>query len=1082
MAKLTAAAVADSAALKVAGALLVFCCLVSASASAADWPTWRYDAGRTAASPARLPSKLHLQWTLQLPKTALAWPYESRCHFDACYEPVVMGKTLFIGSPNDGSVAAYDTETGEGKWKFYTEGPVRFAPVAWEGNVFAASDDGRLYCLAADTGSVKWIFRATPKDRPDLKHLGNNRLISLWPVRGGPLLVDGILYLGSGLWPTMGVFVYALNAGTGKLRWKNNRLNYLKDIRIDHNNFDNSGLSPQGYLVAEGKKLLVPNGRSMPAGLDLANGRFLFYVQGYRRGHGRTIAKGKYTFVGPKAVVNTFNGREVGSRYGDGGVKPKDFHAGQRGHWEGPYFEYKFVPGCDAWSVIVGAAAYGSDKGTFYGYDLRRVKTSLYEMKWGGTWKAKRWEPPLLWKVPTKYAKNKWPSRALIRAGRRLYGHAGKILVALDLPTRGGMPKVAWEQKLPDTPASMLAADRKLFVVTEGGSILCFGGKTGGAKNHKLAITPLAETSDAWRVKAGQILKATGARDGCGIVLGLENGRLVEELVGQSKLKVIGVDPDREMVNRLRDKLVAAGHYPKRLELFVGDPLSFGFPPYLANLIVSERYTGDEIAEKMTPEKLFNVLRPYGGVACLNVSPSMIEKFKARIANAGLENGALSQAGHLALLRRLGALKGSADWTHESADAARSYYSRDRLVKHPLGILWYGHGPDHGFSKTNDYGIGVKPQVVAGRLFALRLRNRTLYALDVYTGRLLWKTTVPRFTRYASMKDGVYVAGDDTCIVYDPAAGVPLKRFKFTAGGKPSVADIRVSDKVILIGVDFNKSSRNIDKGLWDNKVLVALDRKTGRQLWTRKAAERFNNHAIAMGDGLVFCIDGMSPAKRKVLKNRGAAPKTSKWTLFALEERTGKIRWRKTVTQPFNIPSYWVPIRGYDEFVAYSEECKILLAGENKNVFAFEAQTGKQLWNKAINGPQPMILKGAKFIHQFGLAHDLRTGAQLAEKKLFQLMHGGCNYGVGGEYLFFIRDYYASYIDAETAKQYKLRNARSGCSHSLVAANGVLSNPNFEDRCICNYPVQTAFAMFHMTIAGKWAGVTPLREGVRRR
>lgn len=32
--------------------------------------------------------------------------------FDPCYEPVVMGETLFIGSPNDGSVRAYDTETG----------------------------------------------------------------------------------------------------------------------------------------------------------------------------------------------------------------------------------------------------------------------------------------------------------------------------------------------------------------------------------------------------------------------------------------------------------------------------------------------------------------------------------------------------------------------------------------------------------------------------------------------------------------------------------------------------------------------------------------------------------------------------------------------------------------------------------------------------------------------------------------------------------------------------------------------------------------------------------------------------------
>jgi len=291
-----------------------------------------------------------------------------------------------------------------------------------------------------------------------------------------------------------------------------------------------------------------------------------------------------------------------------------------------------------------------------------------------------------------------------------------------------------------------------------------------------------------------------------------------------------------------------------------------------------------------------------------------------------------------------------------------------------------------------------------------------------------------------------------------------------------------VSDKIILVGVDFGKSGRNIEKGLWDNKVLVALDRKTGRQLWTRKSAERFNNHSISIGGGLVFCIDGMSPVKRKELKNRGASPKNSKWTLYALEEQTGEVKWQKAITQSFNIPSYWVPIRSYDEFTAYSAECKIVLAGENKNIFALDAQTGKQLWNKNIGAPQPMIIKGTKFIHQFGWAHDLRTGEKLADKKMFQVMHGGCNYGVGGEHLFFIRDYYASYIDAESGKQYKTRNSRSGCSHSLIAANGILSNPNFEDHCICNYPIQTAFAMYHLPIAEKWAGEIPLRETVRRR
>jgi hypothetical protein len=31
-------------------------------------------------------------------------------------------------------------------------------------------------------------------------------------------------------------------------------------------------------------------------------------------------------------------------------------------------------------------------------------------------------------------------------------------------------------------------------------------------------------------------------------------------------------------------------------------------------------------------------------------------------------------------------------------------------VKLPLGVLWYGDGPDYGFWKEKDYGTGVKPQ------------------------------------------------------------------------------------------------------------------------------------------------------------------------------------------------------------------------------------------------------------------------------------------------------------------------------------------------------------------------------------
>ena len=58
-----------------------------------------------------------------------------------------MGKRLFIGSSRTDSVTAYDTETGEEQWRFYTGGPVRCAPVAADGRVYITGRDGTTVVL-----------------------------------------------------------------------------------------------------------------------------------------------------------------------------------------------------------------------------------------------------------------------------------------------------------------------------------------------------------------------------------------------------------------------------------------------------------------------------------------------------------------------------------------------------------------------------------------------------------------------------------------------------------------------------------------------------------------------------------------------------------------------------------------------------------------------------------------------------------------------------------------------------------------------------------------------------------------------
>lgn len=154
-------------------------------AVAGDWPMWRNDAARSAASAHELPESLHLQWSRSLAAIAAAWPNEARLDFDGAYEPIVAGQLLLVGSPLDGSLTAYETATGEQRWKFFTEGPVRFAPVAWEGKVFVGSDDGHVYCLQANDGALPRSARGPARATASRQRPAHLLLAGAWWPRTG---------------------------------------------------------------------------------------------------------------------------------------------------------------------------------------------------------------------------------------------------------------------------------------------------------------------------------------------------------------------------------------------------------------------------------------------------------------------------------------------------------------------------------------------------------------------------------------------------------------------------------------------------------------------------------------------------------------------------------------------------------------------------------------------------------------------------------------------------------------------------------------------------------------------------------
>ena len=1062
-------------------AFTLLCLLNKSREISADWPMWRHGLERNGVSTEALPDTLNLHWSRNLAAPKPAWPNEPRLHFDASYEPVAVGQQIFVGSMVDGSLAAFDIETGVLNWRFYSDGPVRLAPAVADGHVYFGSDDGLLYCLDAASGKLLWKLSGAPAERGQRRHLGNGRLISFWPVRGGPVVDNGVVYFGAGIWPTMGVFVRAADAKTGKLLWTNGDSNAIENLRIDHNYSHEGGISPQGHLLISGDTVIVPNGRSMPARLDRETGKLKYFVQGYRNGDSRVSISGEIALVGATGVVNLEDGREIASLWAQAGDKAPKSWSGDWDLFEAPLLPYKFSPAIDYRSAVMNGIAYGVENGTIYAYDLQNSKLTRYEKEqYGKQLKPARWDAPLKWKLDTPFAGKKQTTRSVIVADDRLYSHSGRNLMAIDLPASDDKDvTVVWTHELPSEPGSLIAANGRLIVATLDGTIHCFGEGDHKPLVHSQTAESIADIEPAAAKLAASILKESAVTDGYAVILGLQNQELVEELLQTSELRVIAVDSDSAKINALRQRLVTEGKYADRLQLIKGDPGSADIPPYIANLLIvaDEKVAPMDSDERVN--RMFEMLRPYGGTACVVTPDGENAKILSHVSPGTLPGVETRSTEDMVFVTREGPLRGSAVWSHETGDASRSFFSRDELVKAPLGVLWYGDGPDHGFYKRKDYGHGVKPQVAGGRMFALQIASNTLHAVDAYTGRLLWTRKVGGSARYVSMPEAVYVGDERECLVLDAGSGETLHTFPLDVS-KPdeiavSVTDIRVDGEVIVIAVRFNKEN-SIPKGRWNSELIVCLDRSSGKQLWSREAEHRYNTAAIAVAGGRVFCIDSHSPEDVGAMKRRGIDTAGLASTLLAINDRTGAEIWKKVINDPPAVMDslHFMSMRTRDDWLEFSVDHDLIIAGKNDRTFAVNATTGDEVWKAPMLGNQPLILGPETFINQAGHTYDVKTGKLISGAALFR--RGGCNYAVGNVNLLFLRSNCAAYVDVKTGKQFNIRSLRSGCSNSLVAADGLLNVPCFSMGCICNYPIQTSFAMRHMPETEAWLGNNPIK------
>ncbi len=230
---------------------------------AADWPAYRGNSARTATTSEKLKYPLKLVWKYVPKRPPLpAWPDKfmaevAGCDFDYAPQVVIVGDTMYFGSTTDNTVWALDAATGKTKWGFTTGGPIRFAPAIWEGKAYVVSDDGYAYCLEAATGKPIWKFYGGLHDS---RFIANQRMASRWLIRSGVVVDDGMVNFAVGMWPSEGVYAYALDAKTGKQLWVNDTS--LKYRNGPHNGQNFAGNMPQGYALAAKNQLVFHNGQA----------------------------------------------------------------------------------------------------------------------------------------------------------------------------------------------------------------------------------------------------------------------------------------------------------------------------------------------------------------------------------------------------------------------------------------------------------------------------------------------------------------------------------------------------------------------------------------------------------------------------------------------------------------------------------------------------------------------------------------------------------------------------------------------------------------------------------------------------
>lgn len=984
----------------------IFAAVVAANlALAADWPTYRADAARSGYTAETIPNQLRLRWTFDTGHAPRpAWPTSERMEYDLAFQPIIVGDLVLFGSSADDQVYALDASSGAIRWRFFSEGPIRFAPAAWKDRVLVASDDGWLYALALADGKVLWKHRAGPSDR---RVLGNERMISHWPARGGPVVWNDVVYYAGGIWPSDGVFLHALDAASGHPLWSNSETGRML-MKQPHGGAEAmSGVAPQGYLLATDDALIVPTGRAVPAVFERSDGKLRYYhlQKNGQRGGSRVVLTDSF-FLNSGVLFDVGAGEQA-SQLGMGPTVA--------------------IPG-----GLVRAE--GRSLATYRWKEIEKIDRKGQPQKVRALEQEK--VAPLERDV----------TEFIITGSEAVVGANGQIS-AIDY---GGQRTQWWKSAVDGRVLGLAAGNGRIVATTDRGVVYLFDGKPGAA--------PVASTrakDEPESAEAKDILATSGINAGYAAVFGAGDGSVPLALAQKSALNLIVVEPDAARAAAARERIATAGLYGERVSVHVAPFDATNFPKQFANLVIAPRDAGGKVLAEMR-----RLRRPFDGVLLTRDGGKFTAEKAAAIAGTGSwthQNGSAANTlcsddevikGKLSMFwfrdvefevaNRHG--QGPAPLVSRGVMVVGGVhglcgldaYNGRKLWEYPIRDLLIDFDGIH-----HDVGIGDTggPFCIGGDSVYVKSGSRCV-RIDLATGKLLREFATPVAADAADRNWG-YLAWE---------SGVLF--------GSVENAAHNVSPRYALTNLRTESVS------------FFAIDPDSGAMKWQYQPKGSIRHNSVAIAGARVYLIDRpIVEADRVVNPKRDGrsapklpADKVPNGTLLCFDAASGKTVWKNDAdiwgTQLAVSEKHGVLLMNYKavrhNFFELPSEVGGKLAG-------IDIKTGARLWEQQAKYETRPVINDDKIYAQGG-AWELKTGAPVA----WELQRSyGCGQISSSRNLMLFRSATLGYVDlSRTDGTENYGGIRPSCWINAIPASGLVLVPDGSSKCHCSYQMKAWFAL----------------------